>query len=277
MKTSSQTGFTLAELLIALALLGVIAAFTIPKVLEATGTQQATAQLKEAASTLESAWYNQKLQNSFSSGNSLATSVIPALNTASSSTAGSAFGANGPMVTLQAAGSHACNATYIDGYAQFANGAIIMFGPDPGLSTYSVIPAGAAGNVPICIDTNGINGPNQVGVDVFVGEFNQWGNFDGTGTINLSTANQLGTGSVYTGAPSPTNKNFNWGSPIVSVANVGCIMTNTAYTYSAAGVSSQGGALAGQALAAGGGVAATTDTCAAAAAWIARAGNMMSH
>jgi prepilin-type N-terminal cleavage/methylation domain-containing protein len=49
-------GFTLAELLIALAILGVIATFTIPKVLTSTGTAQFKAVAKETASIISGAY-----------------------------------------------------------------------------------------------------------------------------------------------------------------------------------------------------------------------------
>jgi prepilin-type N-terminal cleavage/methylation domain-containing protein len=54
-------GFTLAELLIALAILGVIATFTIPKILSATSSGQNTAVAKEAASMISGAFSNYSL------------------------------------------------------------------------------------------------------------------------------------------------------------------------------------------------------------------------
>ncbi|MEB3207261.1 MAG: type II secretion system protein [Vampirovibrionales bacterium] len=56
-------GFTLAEILIALGLLGVIAAFTIPKILTATGTSKATAVFKETASMVTGAMTSYKANN----------------------------------------------------------------------------------------------------------------------------------------------------------------------------------------------------------------------
>ncbi|HEY9685571.1 MAG TPA: type II secretion system protein [Coleofasciculaceae cyanobacterium] len=59
-----KLGFTLAELLIALAILGVIATFTIPKVLQSTTSGQNTAVAKEAASMVSGAFTAYQLNNS---------------------------------------------------------------------------------------------------------------------------------------------------------------------------------------------------------------------
>jgi prepilin-type N-terminal cleavage/methylation domain-containing protein len=56
-------GFTLAELLIALGILGVIATFTIPKVLFSAQGGQNTAVAKEAASMISGAYTSYTLQN----------------------------------------------------------------------------------------------------------------------------------------------------------------------------------------------------------------------
>ncbi len=57
-------GFTLAELLIALAILGVIATFTIPKVLQGTTSGQNTSIAREAYSTVSGAFSAYQLNNS---------------------------------------------------------------------------------------------------------------------------------------------------------------------------------------------------------------------
>ena len=66
-KSIQTQGFTLAELLISLAILGVIATFTIPKILSAAGNGQNTAIAKEAASMIAGAYSTYALNNTVSS------------------------------------------------------------------------------------------------------------------------------------------------------------------------------------------------------------------
>ena len=62
----AKRGVTLAELLIALAILGVIATFTIPKVLNSSTSSQNTAIFKEAASMVSGAFSAYQLNNTVS-------------------------------------------------------------------------------------------------------------------------------------------------------------------------------------------------------------------
>ena len=57
-----HSGFTLSELLIALAILGLIATFTIPKVLQSTGNQSKEALLKELYASLSEIHYKATLE-----------------------------------------------------------------------------------------------------------------------------------------------------------------------------------------------------------------------
>lgn len=59
----ANSGFTLAELLISLAILGVIATFTIPKILSSSTNGQNTAVAKEAASMISGAYSAYTLTN----------------------------------------------------------------------------------------------------------------------------------------------------------------------------------------------------------------------
>jgi prepilin-type N-terminal cleavage/methylation domain-containing protein len=66
-RTRLQAGFTLAELLIALAILGIIATFTIPKVLESSSSAKFTSIAKEAASMVSGSFTAYKLDNNLAS------------------------------------------------------------------------------------------------------------------------------------------------------------------------------------------------------------------
>ena len=70
-KVRVQPGFTLAELLIALAILGVIATFTIPKILDSGASGQKNAMAKEVASMIAGAFQSYKLQNAVSGSTSV--------------------------------------------------------------------------------------------------------------------------------------------------------------------------------------------------------------
>ena len=63
----SLPAFTLSELLIALAILGIIASFTIPKVLESANSSKHSAAAKEAAAMISGAFSTYKLEASVSS------------------------------------------------------------------------------------------------------------------------------------------------------------------------------------------------------------------
>src|SRR5262249_45092855 len=62
----AAAGFTLAELLIALAILGVIATFTIPKVIQSQTNSRYNAEAKEAAGFVSDAYRSYQLSNGVS-------------------------------------------------------------------------------------------------------------------------------------------------------------------------------------------------------------------
>ncbi len=101
-------GFTLAELLISLAILGVIATFTIPKILNAQQNSQSMAAAKEAMATISSAF--QQLQSSGQvTGNTKATDLTPYLNYVSVRTTGS-IDAHPNWAGTGGGGFNTCNA-----------------------------------------------------------------------------------------------------------------------------------------------------------------------
>ena len=72
-------GFTLAELLIALVILGVIATFTIPKVLSSQQSNQWKSQAKEVASMISGAYSVYQSENSASASTTTA-DLSPSMN-----------------------------------------------------------------------------------------------------------------------------------------------------------------------------------------------------
>ncbi|WMU93337.1 hypothetical protein EMOOHJMP_00143 [Microcystis phage MaAM05] len=80
-------GFTLAELLISLAILGVIATFTIPKILTAQQNSQKVAIVKEIAGTIAGA-YQKAQQDGVINANTTPGILFPYMNYVSAQTSG---------------------------------------------------------------------------------------------------------------------------------------------------------------------------------------------
>lgn len=158
-------GFTLTELLIALVLLGVIAAFSIPKILLAVGEQKKTAILKESVMALEDAFYTLKLNGGVEFYTSPAASPnndLHAFLDTEVNHAGTDRSSKGPPGY-----TGGCNNSDVaNGYFLMYSGALIsgLAGADSGSSVsprYHLI----------CIDIDGVSGQNTLGSDVFYGNF----------------------------------------------------------------------------------------------------------
>lgn len=204
---TKRNGFTLAELLIALALLGIIAAFTIPKVLQAHAEQERVAKLRETVATLENAWYNVRATNSVVAGG-LYEQLEGGLNIIS-----------GSIAPITAAGfdpAHPCMLQGPTGHFQFPNGVMVTGVRSIGYLVSDLSQPTTVPNTGLCIDINGLAPPNLMGQDVFYGVFNPWGDFD------------VGSGVVYT--PGINNKSFFWGNPAEDVYSVGGAPIGTAAT-----------------------------------------------
>lgn len=78
-RRTKRKAFTLSELLIALAILGVIATFTIPKILQAQQDQQFNASVKEAIGMVSAAYEVYKTKNPITAGTKMA-DLTPYMN-----------------------------------------------------------------------------------------------------------------------------------------------------------------------------------------------------
>ena len=137
----ARKGFTLAELLIALAILGVIATFTIPKVLSSSTSAKNTAIAKEVASMISGSYSAYTLDNSPTS--TLATTVLtPFMNYVSVDVAATAMGtpSDTNQTALQLCSAAPCLVLHNGAFLQYntantmggtANTSAIYFNMDP--------------------------------------------------------------------------------------------------------------------------------------------------
>jgi prepilin-type N-terminal cleavage/methylation domain-containing protein len=105
LKYPARPAFTLAELLIALAILGVIATFTIPKVLQSQQDGKYKAIAKEAGAAFTAAYSAYQLNGS-ASANTSAADISPYLNYVRVATSGLS------VDDIQTQGTMACNSSF---------------------------------------------------------------------------------------------------------------------------------------------------------------------
>ena len=129
-------GFTLAELLIALAILGVIAAFAIPKVLQnqQNGTYKAIA--KEAAGTVSAAYVVYQRQNTVTASTK-ASDLLPYLNYVSLSTSGLQLD---DPVDVGAGNPATCGTSFYDFCLRLHNGALLVLNNSNGTYNFAQPP-----------------------------------------------------------------------------------------------------------------------------------------
>jgi prepilin-type N-terminal cleavage/methylation domain-containing protein len=186
-----KLGFTLAELLIALAILGVIATFTIPKVLNGMQDTRNNAIAKEAAASVSAAYQLYKLNNTVTSSFTLA-NLIPYLNYVKQAPVGTAIDdtESGTFTNCMVAASYPCY--------QLHNGAMIKIHTATTFNGTTSLNA-----LPFFLDPDGRYG-NSKSVLFFL-------YYDGKirtiGTIQPNTVNSV---STYSPNPASDPPWFSW-------------------------------------------------------------------
>lgn len=158
----SAKAFTLAELLIALAVLGVIATFTIPKVLQSQQDERYNAIAKESAGMISQAYSVYVAEHGAQANNSLMTpaELTPYLNFVKVDTATT-------MDNKYTQGSVACSSTYV--CLKLHNGALLMYDVSNTFDYYSTT---AGLNPPFLwfvLDPDGVNSGTTNGAGKSVG------------------------------------------------------------------------------------------------------------
>jgi prepilin-type N-terminal cleavage/methylation domain-containing protein len=134
--TKGKKGFTLAELLIALAILGVIATFTIPKILSAQQNSRNVAEAKEVAAMISGAFQKAKLDGVVSS-TTKPSDLTPYMNYVSIDTSGKVIDAPPLGTTATCDSSNPCIKLHNGGYLWFLD--IVNFGGTTSLNCLAFI------------------------------------------------------------------------------------------------------------------------------------------
>lgn len=182
-KARKLLGFTLAEVLITLAVIGVVASMTIPALMNSTNKHEYVVGAKKAYSTLSQAYDLVKLDNGgdirFAMGNATTSAdflnvFAPRLSINKNCGAGTGCWPNSLLKRLDG-GDTAWNVdTWGPGNAILSDGMLLVFHIHSNSCTYDFIPADLDLNNPyhkqcgmIWVDVNGFKAPNQLGRDTF--------------------------------------------------------------------------------------------------------------
>lgn len=152
-----KLGFTLAEVLITLAIIGVVASMTLPALMTNTAEQQGVTGLKKAINTLtEAAQLSQAID-----GFDYASLNSDSINDGGTQSLYALFSNHLNMdLSKSGEGKHS---GYSDNYAAFLrDGSVVIYDPDESIGddVGDVRPDGLANGFTVIVDTNGLKGPN---------------------------------------------------------------------------------------------------------------------
>jgi len=195
LKASPSNGFTLAELLIALSILGVIATFTIPKILQSTSDQTDNSIAKEAVSMVSQAYQAYRLSNTVTSATGFS-DLTPYMNYVTVDTLNTVVIDRAYNDTTTA-----CSSTYP--CLRLHNGARILYTP---ADTFGG--TGALNSIYFYLDPDGVSNPSTTGPGKSVLFFMYYsGRVTTYGTI---LSNTIAGGGTYNPVPTADPPWFNW-------------------------------------------------------------------
>jgi prepilin-type N-terminal cleavage/methylation domain-containing protein len=147
MHRRKSVGFTLPELLIALAILGVIATFAIPKILSSTTSGQNKSVAKEAASMISAAFQNYSLSNTLTSG-ATGGLLTSSMNYVSVDTSGPTFTSppSGDTNKMTCGANNQCLKLHNGGYLEYSVGQTFAGTNTTNYIAFNVDPDGLGGN-----------------------------------------------------------------------------------------------------------------------------------
>jgi len=174
-KPTKMRAFTLAEVLITLAIIGVVAAMTIPTLVARVQNKELETAFKKSYSMLQNAYRKAYFDNGDSLNFDNKTDVDLFLSNFKIASATMPTGYTPSTIKEYDKASNATNGFYIEFYFEnstYRTSYVLADGSMIGIYSYS----GGVGAGNIVVDTNGVKGPNRLGYDVFTFTNKVYGN-----------------------------------------------------------------------------------------------------
>ena len=176
----AQPGFTLTEIIIALVMVGLIVAFTVPQIINTVERQQSQSRVRSFISAIQGAYYGLRMRQTLEERDSYLTNIATRMN---------ALRWEGGLIPPNTAGdvpltnpNHACRGgagdanndaappqfttTEAPGWMLMKN-SVVITGLIGRAETDTLLEQGNNARLVVCMDTNGDAGPNRLGRDIF--------------------------------------------------------------------------------------------------------------